>query len=117
MKLIIVVLAWLVLMTVQAFAQTTFVWDRNTEADVDHYEMFVCRTSPTCIPGTAPTDRIGTNVPQSPLGTKPTMPIPVNDEGRAAVRAVDLVGNPGGLSNIVPFDRKAPVASTGLVAQ
>ena len=69
------------------------------------------------MPGTGAVDQIGADVPQPAVGVKPSMPIPLTTEGRAAVVAVDLVGNRSGLSNIVPFDRKAPVAATGLVTK
>lgn len=101
-------------------AATTFEWNRNTETDVDHYEMFGCSTSATCTPGTTPADKIGIDVPQPAIGIKPTMPIPANTQGRAAVIAIDLSGNRSGLSNIVPFvgpDTLAPVNPTGLLTK
>lgn len=88
-----------------AAAPTKFVWDRNTEIDMDHYNVFTCSTSATCVPNL----NVGT-VLQPPIGTNPTFDIPATSQGRAAVTAVDLVGNESGQSNIVPFDRLAPSA-------
>ena len=103
-KVILVLLCWLVASPAGAVAPTNFVWDRNTEIDMDHYNVFTCSTSATCVPNL----NIGT-VLQPALGASPSFPIPAA-EGRAAVTAVDLVGNESGLSNIVPFDRLAPSA-------
>ena len=104
--------------SVCAEAATMFEWDRNVDADIDHYEMYWCSTSAVCVPGTSTTDRLGANVPQPPVGTKPTMLFPPGKVGRAAVLAVDLVGNASALSNIVPFaDTQAPTAPTGLLTK
>ena len=90
---------------VWAAPPTSFVWDRNIEADMLEYGVYTCSTSATCVP----TTKIGT-VPQPTIGVIPTFTIPANTTGRAAVTAVDLVGNESGLSNIIPFDRLAPSA-------
>ena len=82
---------------------TTFTWDRNTESDVDHYNVFTCSTSATCMPNA----NIGT-VPQPAIGTSPSFLIPANSQGRAAVTAVDLVGNESGQSNIASWDKQPP---------
>lgn len=115
----LIVLAVLVLMGSPAWAAapTTFVWDRNTEVDLEHYELYGCSTSSTCVPGTSTTDRIGADVPQSVIGTRPSMLIPANTEGRAAVLAVDLLGNKSGLSNVVNYDKKAPAVPLNFGAQ
>lgn len=94
---------WLMATPALAAAQTSFVWDRNTESDVDHYNVFTCSTSATCVPSV----NIGT-VLQPAIGAIPTFTIPANSQGRAAVTAVDLVGNQSGQSNIVTFDKQAP---------
>ena len=95
----------LVAMPIWAAPPTNFVWDRNTEADVDHYNVFTCGTSATCVPNA----NIGM-VLQPAIGATPTFGIPANTQGRAAVTAVDLTGNESALSNVVPFDRLAPSA-------
>jgi len=109
-------LAAIVALASWAEAQTTFEWDRNVETDMGVYKVFACSTSASCVPGTGPTDQIGIDISQPAVGVKPSMPIPVNTEGRAGVIAIDLVGNRSGLSNLVPFDRKAPAAA-GLVTK
>ena len=88
---------------VWAAPPSTFLWDRNTEMDVDHYNVFTCSTSATCVPNAS----IGT-VLQPAIGTAPSFLIPVNSQGRAAVTAVDLVGNESGQSNIVSWDKQPP---------
>jgi len=101
-----------------ALSATLFEWDRNVESDVEHYEMYACSTSSTCVPGTSPVDRLGADIAQSAVGVKPTMAFPPGKVGRAAVLAVDLVGNKSGLSNIVPFaDAQAPANPTGLLTR
>ena len=98
---------FLLMMATSAWAvtPTKFVWDRNTESDVDHYNVFTCSTSATCVPNA----NIGT-VLQPAIGVMPTFAIPANTQGRAAVTAVDLSGNESVLSNFVDFDRLAPSA-------
>ena len=98
---------------VEAASPTTFVWDRNTEIDMLEYKVYTCATSSTCVPA-APA--IGT-VPQPATGTSPSFPIPANSQGRAAVTAVDLVGNESGLSNVVSYDRQPPPNPQNLRAQ
>lgn len=80
----------------------TFRWDRNAD-EVDHYEIYACKSSPTCVPGAEPYDRFGGDVPQTAVGVTPSMPIPPNTLGRAAVVAVDAAGNKSAISNIVTF--------------
>lgn len=110
---LLALVGWLsILSLAEAAPPTTFVWDRNAEADLDHYNVFTCSGSATCVPST----NIGT-VPQPAVGTKPTFAIPANSSGRAAVTAVDVTGNESGLSNILPFDRQSPTAPTGLLGQ
>ena len=98
--LLFVVLMWPALGW--AAAPTNFVWDRNVESDVDHYNVFTCSTSAVCVPNA----NIGT-VLQPPVGTSPSFVIPANSQGRAAVTAIDLVGNESGQSNIISFDKQA----------
>ena len=88
-----------------AAVPTQFVWDRNVETDMLEYRVYTCSSSATCVPNVS----IGT-LPQPPVGTSPTFAIPANSQGRAAVTAVDLVGNESSQSNVVNFDRLAPSA-------
>ena len=103
MTLLFIVLMWHA--PVWAAAPTNFVWDRNTEGDMLEYRVYTCSSSATCVPNVS----IGT-LPQPPVGTSPTFAIPANSQGRAAVTAVDLVGNESSQSNVVNFDRLAPSA-------
>lgn len=104
---------------VTAEAADRFEWNRNTEVDVEHYEFYFCTTSSTCVPDPADsTAKLGANVPQPAVGVIPTMPFPPGKQGRAAVLAVDLVGNRSGLSNVVPFaDSTPPSNPAGLVTK
>lgn len=101
-----------------ADAATMFEWDRNTEIDLEHYELYYCTSSSTCIPGLTAADRLGGDIPQTAVGVKPTMLFPPGKQGRAGVLAVDLVGNKSGLGNLVPFaDATPPATPTGLVTK
>ena len=111
-KVIFVLLCWLVASPAWAVAPTTFVWDRNVETDMLEYKVYTCSSSAVCVPNVS----IGT-VPQPAVGVSPTFTIPVNSQGRAAVTAVDLVGNESGQSNVVPFDRLAPSAPANVRTQ
>ena len=110
----VLVLLWLIATATNgwAAAPTNFVWDRNTEGDLSHYNVFTCSTSATCVP----TTNIGMAT-QPPVGTNPTFPIPANNQGRAAVTAVDLVGNESALSNVVSFDKQTPTNPLNLRTQ
>lgn len=111
-KGILVLLFWLVAIPAWAAAPTTFVWDRNVESDMLEYGVYTCSTSATCVPNA----KIGT-VPQPAVGVSPTFAIPVNSQGRAAVTAVDLVGNESALSNVLSFDKQPPGNPLNLRAQ
>lgn len=95
------------LSAVDGFA-LTLEWDRNTESDMDHYEVFACSTSATCVPGTAIVDKLTADVPQSAIGLSPSVVIPQGRQGRVGVIAVDTVGNRSPLSNIVSFTDATP---------
>ena len=82
---------------------TSLVWDRNTEPDMLEYNVYTCSSSATCVPNVS----IGT-VPQPAIGTVPKFMIPANTQGRAAVTAVDLVGNESNKSNVISYDKQAP---------
>ena len=110
MALLFVVLMWNA--PVWAAAPANFVWDRNTEVDMLEYRIYTCSSSATCIP----TLSIGT-VPQPSVGATPSFAIPANSQGRAAVTAVDLVGNESGLSNVLQFDKQPPTNPLNLRAQ
>lgn len=84
-------------------------WDRNTEADLDHYDVYLCLT-PTCTVTKTVTMKQSPSVSQSAVGVVPLFPLPSNTEGKAAVIAVDTVGNESALSVSIPFDGKAPLA-------
>ena len=108
--LLFIVLLWTT--PVWAAAPTNFVWDRNVEIDMLEYRVYTCSSSATCVPNVS----IGT-LPQPPVGTSPTFAIPANSQGRAAVTAVDLVGNESGPSNMVSFDKQAPAGPLNLRTQ
>lgn len=95
------------LSAVDGFA-LTLEWDRNVEDDMDHYEVFACSTSATCIPGTTVADKLTADVNQPDIGVVPSVVIPAGRSGRAGVIAVDLIGNRSSLSNIVSFTDATP---------
>lgn len=100
--LFLIVLLWAT--EALAASPTKLSWDRNVDADgVDHYNVFTCSTSSVCVPNA----NIG-QTPQTAIGGIPAFIMPANTEVRAAVTAVDLVGNQSGQSNIVNYDSKAP---------
>lgn len=88
-----------------AHAQSTLEWDRNTETDMSHYNVYVCSPLP-CTVTVASTK--SANIPQTTLGVVPSFALPTNTEGRAAVTATDTSGNESGLSVSLPFDRRSP---------
>lgn len=88
-----------------AFAGTLD-WDRNTEADMDHYNVYACTDAPGCTVLQTAAMKLG-SVPQPAAGVVPAFPLPVA-EGMTAVSAVDHSANESGLSVSIPFDAKAP---------
>lgn len=82
---------------------STATWDRNTEADMKDYDVYVCTT-----PGCTITDankatlKVGV-VPQPAAGVSPSFVLPNNVNGAVAVDANDTSGNSSGLSVTVPF--------------
>lgn len=93
----------------------TYVWDRNTEADMASYSFYAC-TTPGCTPSKNTTP-VGV-IPQTAVGVLPTFDYNISSiEGAVAVTAKDKTGNQSGLSVLVPFDRVAPAAPVNLGLQ
>lgn len=88
-----------------AFAGT-LQWDRNTEADMDHYNVYACLVR-ACVVLQNAASKLPTAIIQPAVGIVPSSPLPTG-EGAIAVSAVDRSGNESGLSVSVPFDAKAP---------
>lgn len=92
------------------FAQkvgTQFTWDRNQDPDpngnsIANYQMLYCDSymNPGCYGPWLP---LGNLIPQVPVGQSPSMNIPANTWGTAAVWVFDSQGNASGLSNTVDF--------------
>lgn len=101
----VLALALVVLSVVPAFA-ASLVWDRNTEPDLDHYNVYGCLITGCTVVQQAASKQ-GPPVPQPAVGTSPAAPLPVG-QGKLAVSAVDSSGNESGLSVSVPFDAFAP---------
>jgi hypothetical protein len=91
--------------TAPAFAGT-LQWDRNTEADMDHYNVYACLV-PGCTVLQSSAMKLPNAIVQPAAGIVPSTPLPVG-EGVVAVSAVDHAGNESGLSVSIPFDAKAP---------
>lgn len=104
------VLALLVFMVLcdSAFAASKLVWDRNTEGDMDHYNVYACLTKGCTVQQTSGA-KLG-SVQQVPIGSVPEFPLPAGQEGALAVSAVDQSLNESELSVQVPFDVKPPAA-------
>ena len=100
--------------TAPAFAGS-LQWDLNTEADMDHYNVYAC-LSPGCTVLQSPAMKQPNPVVQPAAGIVPSTPLPVG-EGVMAVSAVDHSGNESGLSVSIPFDAKAPTAPVNLRIQ
>ena len=85
---------------------TEFVWDQNTEPDIDGYKVYQCTTIP-CLPVSG--IQIGdVNHPDA------SFPIPSEGTGHVVVTAYDLDGNEGPASNSESFDKDAPAAVQNL---
>lgn len=83
------------------------VWDRNTEADMQDYQVWACET-PSCVVLKTQANLKAT-IPQTAAGVVPKWTIPATMlEGSVAVSARDQSLNESGLSVAVPFDQKAP---------
>jgi hypothetical protein len=93
----------------------TLQWDRNTEADMDHYNLYACFV-PGCAIVQNATMKQAVSVVQPAVGIIPASPLPMG-EGAEAVSAVDHAGNESGLSVSVPFDAKAPSVPANLRVQ
>ena len=106
------------LFTSAAFA-ATLEWDRNTEADMDHYNIYTCPTAGCTVVKSAATKH-AVVVPQPPVGTKPITSAVTLGPGAAAVTAVDTAGNESGLSNRAALpvaDTTAPATPGNLTAR
>ena len=76
-------------------------WTRNTEPDMSHYRMWLCKTAGCSVVRSGNTPFA--TIPQPPVGVIPSIPLPDDLAGDAAVDAVDLAGNASALSNHVGF--------------
>lgn len=97
----------------------TLEWERNTEADMDHYNIYTCPTAGCAVIKSAATKH-AVVVPQPPIGTKPITTAVTLGAGAAAVTAVDKTGNESGLSNQASLpvaDTTAPAVPGGLTAR
>lgn len=85
----------------------SLLWDRNTEADMDHYNVYACFTSGCTVLQNSAMKQ-GPSIAQTPIGSVPSWTLPTGQEGKVAVSAVDNATNESGLSVALPFDAKAP---------
>ena len=76
-------------------------WDRNSEADVDYYRVFMSGV-------------FQSKVMQTAIGVKPEWSLPATGSGDLTVSAVDKSGNESALSVSVPFDKIPPAAPVNL---
>lgn len=99
-----------------ADAATKGMWDRNTEGDMDHYNVYACfyvapATSCTVVQNNAM--KQPGSIAQTPVGSVPFWSLPVGKNGVWAVSATDTSFNESGMSVSVPFDTIPPVNPTG----
>ena len=84
-------------------------WDRNSEADMQDYQVFACETAGCVIPDPPLPSTLRATIAQPALGVQPTWTLPTTlTVGTLAVRARDTSSNVSGLSVQVPFDQVAP---------
>lgn len=83
------------------------VWDRNSEADMSHYNVYICKTR-LC---TVPDDNNGTlwvgKVDQPPIG-QPFWKLPDEFTGGLAVNAEDKAGNGSRVTATLNFSSDGP---------
>lgn len=82
----------------------TIVWDRNTEADMDHYNLYACIPANCTV---TKTTKVGT-IAQPAIGVVPTT-IFIVGAGAVALTAVDVSGNESDLSLQVKSGAPIPV--------
>jgi hypothetical protein len=80
---------------------TKLTWDRNSEADVDYYRVFMGGV-------------FQAKVLQPAVGTNPVWPLPIGT-GNLTVTAVDKSGNESDMSVAVPFDKMPPTVPVNLL--
>lgn len=91
----------------------TLEWNRNSETDMNHYNVYTCPT----VGCTVTKGSVNTSTGQPVVGAKPSANV-VLGLGAAAVAAVDHTGNESGLSNQVRLsapDAVAPGTPTNLI--
>ena len=84
------------------------VWDRNTEPDMQDYQVWGCQTA-NCVVIKTQANLLAT-VPQVPVGSIPKWTLPAAmTYGQLAISARDTSLNESGLSVSVPFDLVPPL--------
>lgn len=87
----------------------TLEWDRNSEADMKDYRIYVC-TQPACVV-TKSRETLKATVPQPSSGTAPAWLIPADLAGKpgaVAISARDKSLNESALSVSLSFDTTPP---------
>lgn len=83
------------------------IWDRNSETDMQDYQVWACQTV-NCVVLKTQANLLAT-VPQTASGVLPKWTLPSTlTEGSMAVSARDKSLNESGLSVPVPFDQVSP---------
>lgn len=96
-----------------AQAHTKAEWDRNVEADMAFYRVYVCIVK-GCTVTQTPANLQAATIPQPAVGVVPTFMLPAGKEGAIAVSAVNTGNNETGLSVAVPFSSLAPTVPKGV---
>jgi hypothetical protein len=109
LKRLITLTVLLVALVLPALGQAaTLTWDRNSEADMQDYQVWACFTPNCIVTKSAAMLQPGT-VLQPAVGVSPSYVIDIaGKEGSAAISARDKSLNESGLSVPVPFDKVAP---------
>ncbi|MDP2381248.1 MAG: hypothetical protein Q8N00_00430 [Nitrospirota bacterium] len=93
----------------------TVEWDRNSESDLQDYQVWAC-FAPNCIVVKSPATLQPGTVAQPAAGVKPSYVINITGrEGAVAISARDRSLNESGLSVSVPFDLVAPSIPVNLI--
>lgn len=106
----------LLLCPISAFA-ATLTWDRNSEPDMQDYQVWACFT-PNCVVIKSPGMLQPGTVVQPAVGAKPTYTMDLAGKtGSLAVSARDTSLNESELSLPVNFDKLPPATPANLMLQ
>jgi len=102
------VLVFILLLLPMSALAAILSWDRNSEPDMQDYQVWACFTANCVLIKSAATLQPGA-VAQPAIGVKPSYVMDLAGKvGSVAISARDTSLNESGLSVQVPFDQQAP---------